>query len=142
MRTIALLLCSVALACAPSRQLLGRPPATQMACPADDAYIRNGIKSFLSDKEASGRIGLLHVRSEAVRVLSDPADAAVCRSLMDKARSNPINPNYVIRYGFYESDGYYFVGMMLYTTAGEFVYKPGTLVVFDSQQNVVRTLLF
>ncbi|HEX2205901.1 MAG TPA: hypothetical protein VHG91_21480 [Longimicrobium sp.] len=108
----------------------------------DDAYIRNGIKSFLSHDEARDRIGLHHVRPAALRVLTDPADSAVCQSLMDIARSTPRDPSHVIRYGIYESDGYYFVGTMLYTTAGEFVYKPGTLVVFDAQQNVVRTILF
>ena len=114
----------------------------QIACPADDPYIRNGIKSVLANDRVRISMGLTHVRSEAVRVLAAPADSAMCQTLLEKTRAKPVDPNHVLRYGLYEADGYYFVGIMIYTTADQFAYVPGSLYVFDSALNVMDAMMF
>lgn len=142
MRYMLLLLASIVLACVPFEKGLGSPVELQTTCPPDDAYIRNGIKNVLSNDRVRLSMGLTYVRPSAVRVLSAPADSAMCQALLEKTRAKPIDPNHVLRYGLYESDGYYFVGIMIYTTTGQFAYVPGDLYVFDSALDVVDAIIF
>ena len=142
MRYVVALLCSMVLACAPLQNVLGRPTEVQTVCPPDDPYIRNGIKDLLAEDRVRISMGLTYVRPSAVRVLAAPADSAMCQMLLEKTRAKPVDPNHVLRYGLYESDGYYFVGIMLYTTTGQFAYKPGYLYVFDSALNPVDAMMF
>lgn len=138
MRYLNLLLLPVILACAPLASAFGRPAPAQTGCPPDDLYTRNGLKHLLSNDRARIGMGLMYVRPSALRVLSAPADLAVCQALLEKSRGTPVNPNHVLRYALYEADGYYFVGFTFYTTTGEFAYVPGQVAVFDSALNQVE----
>lgn len=137
MRILNLLLLSALLACTPLASAFGRPTAVQTTCPPDDPDTRNGLISLLSNDRARIGMGLMYVRPSALRVLSAPADLAVCQALLEKSRATPVNPDHVLRYALYEADGYYFVGITFYTTTGEFVYAPGQVAVFDSALNQV-----
>ncbi|HEX2202766.1 MAG TPA: hypothetical protein VHG91_05700 [Longimicrobium sp.] len=136
------MLVALVLACAPLSHAFGRPAVPQAACPADDGYIRNGIRDLLANDRARTSMGLLYVRPSAVRVLAAPADSATCKALLEKTRGTPVDPNHVLRYGLYESDGYYFVGITFYMTNGQFAYVPGELIVFDSALNLVNHSTF
>lgn len=135
------LLLLVVLACAPVRNVFARPPA-QASCPADNPIIRNSIKARLAEPGVRLQMGVPYASADRVRVLSDATDAAACQAIMEKVKGTPIDPNHVLRYGLYAADGYYFVGILIYTTAGAFAYQPGELIVLDSALNLVSSSIF
>lgn len=141
MRASLPLLLAAALACAPARSVFARPPA-QAQCPADNPIIRNSIKARLAEPGVRLGMGVPYASPDRVRVLSDAADVAACRAIMEKVKGTPIDPSHVLRYGFYEADGYYFIGILIYTTAGAFAYQPGELIVLDPALNLVSSSIF
>lgn len=114
------------------RLSLAAPLGTQLACPTDVPLVRSGVRALVADARIRSAAGLSAVNPDSLRLLTDAADASVCRTLKERYVASPTSSGAVPRWVYYKAGGFYFAGVISVDASGRPLPRKGDLWIFDS----------